>query len=484
MNFPSRPILRLPTIGAACFIMFAASPSQSPAYIDAGGSSITLPELCLEFHKIAVLRVEKIDAERGAVRFQVADTLQGRFGTEAVQHSLRIDGRVPDGVRQMRPGDRVVFFSDCHDKRSVTLASWGWYLTANGPDGWEHGAQRRADLEAVFCGTVSDLADAIRRLRRGEPVVVPFRPGAPKEKAEYHVRYEPDAPHHRLPALAPQATPADYPLDKWADRLKSDDPTVRYQAAIALGLSGASAFTPDLRRLLEDRNPQVRLAATTALGTLRTDAAASVPALAALLRDRDRFVNTAAARALRRFGAEAKPALQRLGETLEKNLGGFDYRALRQGEIAETILVIDPTSAEARRALRLLTNLLNDDRPDSNGTRLAGARALGRCGSAAQAAVPALVQRLRDKELAVRVAAAEALLLIAGTRSESAQAVEVLSDGLSAAKARDRRETVRAVDRLGPLGRALLPALRKLRDDPDAQVREAAQTAIARVEAK
>src|SRR5262249_42063236 len=188
-----------------------------------------------------------------------------------------------------------------------------------------------------------------------------------------------------------QATPADYPLDKWADRLKSDDPTVRYQAAIALGLSGTTAFTPDLRRLLQDSNPQVRLAATTASGTLHTDAATTVPALGVVLSDRARFVNTAAARTLRQFGAEAKPALQRLGEALEQNLGGFDYRALRQGEIAETILVIDPTSAEARRALRLLTNLLNDDRPDSNGTRLAGARALGRCGSGGPAARPPLV---------------------------------------------------------------------------------------------
>src|SRR5262249_11374730 len=161
-----------------------------------------------------------------------------------------------------------------------------------------------------------------------------------------------------------------------------------------------------------------------------------------------------------------------------------DYRALRQGEIAETILVIDPESTEARSALRTLLKLLSDDRPDNNGCRLAGARALGRCGSVAATARPELVKRLRDKDWAVRVETAEALLLTGGEKDETGAVFEVFSSGLAATDAWDRRETARAIGRLGPLARAALPALKKARDDPDPQVQQAVESAIARVEAR
>jgi hypothetical protein len=464
--------------------MLLASAGRGTAYIDAGGVSITLPEVCLEFRKIAVLTVEKIDAEKEAVLFQLTETLQGKFDNKRIKLASDSGKRIPGFFSKMKPGDRVVFFTDCPDRRSITLAASGWYLTM-GQDGWERGALPRPDLEAVFAGTVAELADTIRRLRRGEPVVAAFRPSAPRETALYHVRYTFDAPHYRLPVLPPNCVPTDQPVAKWAENTRSDAPMVRYQAAVALGLTGAPAFPyiADLQKLLQDKNAQVRLAAATALGTLRTEAATTVPALAAVMSDRDRFVCTAAARALRQFGAEAKPALKQLEKALESR-AVYDWRPLRAGEAAETILVLDAQSAEARPALRMLTHLLNDDRNGSNGTRIAGARALGRCGPAAAAAVPALTKRLRDKELGVRVAAAEALLLIVGESSESAQVVEVLASGLTAPEAWDRRETARAIGRLGPLARATLPGLKKLRDDPDLQVREAVEAALARIEAK
>src|SRR5262249_39687178 len=146
--------------------------------------------------------------------------------------------------------------------------------------------------------------------------------------------------------------------------------------------------------------------------------------------------------------------------------------------------LIDPRAPQARPALDMLLGLLNDDRADSNGTRRAGARALGRCGPAAAAAVPALVKRLRDSEAGVRVAAAEALLRIAGDRNESAEAVKVLSEGLTAEDVWDRGEAVRAIGRLGPLARETLPGLKKLRDAPDPHLRAAVAAALARVEGK
>lgn len=81
-NLQSRPTCPFLPIGAACFLMLFTLAGRSTAYIDAGGLSITLPEVCLEFRKIAVLKVEKINAEKGAVLFQVAETLQGTFANE------------------------------------------------------------------------------------------------------------------------------------------------------------------------------------------------------------------------------------------------------------------------------------------------------------------------------------------------------------------------------------------------------------------
>jgi len=465
--------------------MVLALPKPGAAYIDAGGIFITLPEVCFEFHKIALLKVEKINVEKKAVLFQVVETLQGTFDNERIKLASDSGKEIPVFFTKMKPGDRVVFFTDCHDGRSITLAASGWYLTM-GRDGWERGARDRPDLEAVFSGTVEELTDTIRRLRRGEPVLAAFRPNAPREKAIYHVRYDFDAPHYRLPALPPQSTPADQTVGKWAESMESADAASRYQAAVALGLSGPPAirYLSCLQKLLQDKNPQVRLAAATALGALHADAKTSVPALAAVLSDPDRFVCTAAARALRPFGAEAKPTLKKLFAAHEKSMGVYDYRPLRQGEIAETIIVVAPESTEARPALRMLLKLLNDDRPDNNGCRICGARALGRCGPEAGDAVPALVKRLRDRDLGVRVAAAEALVLIAGEKSETGTVLEVLLSGLSAKEAWDRRETARAIGRLGPRARFTLPALKKARDDPDPPVRQAVESAIARVVAE
>jgi hypothetical protein len=68
--------------------------------------------------------------------------------------------------------------------------------------------------------------------------------------------------------------------------------------------------------------------------------------------------------------------------------------------------------------------------------------------------------------------------------SDQAPALDVLSSGLTAEQPWQRRETVRAIDRLGALVRATLPGLTRLRDDPDPRIRQTIESAIARVEAK
>jgi HEAT repeat protein len=250
-------------------------------------------------------------------------------------------------------------------------------------------------------------------------------------------------------------------------------------------LSGKSAFgyLPQLKNLLRDEDMHVRIAAATALGSLRHEAKTTVPVLVSTLtrQHEHALVRMAGARALRRFGAKAKVALPQLGEELKKaTTDQHNGRHVWQSAVAETILLIDPEGAEARPALQALLRLLGDHDRD---VRLRAARALGHCGPHVSSASPELVRRLRDGESLVRVAAAEALLLIWAKDKEMAQAVEVLSSGLGSTVVSERLTTIRAISRIGSPLHSLSPCLRKLLNDPNRQVREAVETAVARIDA-
>jgi HEAT repeat protein len=124
--------------------------------------------------------------------------------------------------------------------------------------------------------------------------------------------------------------------------LKHDDPTVRWQAARALGKIGAPAVpaVPELARLAtSDPEPLVREHAAEALGDIGPAAADGIPALVQLLRYRVARVRRDAVRALGQMGPTAKGVLG-------------DVRALEQDSDADVraaatraIRFIDPTSS-------------------------------------------------------------------------------------------------------------------------------------------
>jgi HEAT repeat protein len=124
--------------------------------------------------------------------------------------------------------------------------------------------------------------------------------------------------------------------------LKHDDPTVRWQAARALGKIGVPAVpaVPELARLAtSDPEPLVREHAAEALGDVGPAAADGIPALVQALHDPVARVRRDAVRALGQMGLAAKGVLadvRALHDDPDADVRAAAGRALR---------LIDPTSS-------------------------------------------------------------------------------------------------------------------------------------------
>jgi serine/threonine protein kinase len=178
---------------------------------------------------------------------------------------------------------------------------------------------------------------------------------------------ETEAPRERRnrgPREAPSVAPA---LQSLIDRMR--DPASRWMATVALGEMGseARAAVPHLIEALDDADAQVRWDAAKTLGKIGPAAGSAVPALAALVNDPgDALVRRHAVTALGQIGKNAKGAVPSLIHVL---------------------------------------------REPSTDLHLKAAEALVRIGVAA---VPALIEAMKDTDQACRVRAAGTLRRIAG----------------------------------------------------------------------
>lgn len=111
--------------------------------------------------------------------------------------------------------------------------------------------------------------------------------------------------------------------------------------------------------------------------------------------------------------------------------------------------------------------------------RAAAADVLLRLGEEARKAVPALRQALKDAEAGVRVAAARALWLLEG---DDREVLPVLAGGLAAAKPAVRLQAAHGLGLLGPKARAAAPALVEQLKKDEALVALAAAMALASID--
>ncbi len=238
-------------------------------------------------------------------------------------------------------------------------------------------------------------------------------------------------------------------------------------------LEGAAAGTHVARlaqRLADEGDAERREAAAWALGRRGELSRPALPDLSRALRaDGDAGVRAAAARALGEIPgavrAEANALLDALGDASQ---------VVRFA--AAQALGAQPLRVEDDAVTRLMPMVASDD----GYVRGFAVWSLGELGPAAEPAVPALMQALREEDQR-RGVAAQALAKLGPAALGAAPA---LVDVLACADARRRWNAAIALGRLGPGAAAHAPALVTALRDGDARVRAQAALALGRLRSR
>jgi HEAT repeat protein len=188
---------------------------------------------------------------------------------------------------------------------------------------------------------------------------------------------------------------------------KLADPRLRDKAMRVLALMGSEAklAVPPLTEALPGANAQERRDLLFTLASIGPDSAAATAAIVPLLADSDEDVRVAAAYALGKIGPGASAAV----DALRKYIDGQD-RTLRLVSIWALLRIKPDDSQIVQIAVPELTNVVTQGETDL--ARTEAAAALGDIGAQAKPARSALQKALSDDSLAVREAAAEALVKI------------------------------------------------------------------------
>lgn len=194
-----------------------------------------------------------------------------------------------------------------------------------------------------------------------------------------------------LTRMGPKLTP------KLQKGLFHPHPRVRLHVAQVLGTFGqrAKAAEQSLQRAMSDREWGVRVAVASALATLKS--ISSIPYYIKAIRDRYWRVRAIGAKALGPFVYKRRILLPYLlGGTQDK------HEAVRYASTV-SLQALAPDRRTDRLLIKVFIKLLQDP---SWRVRWAGADALGKWGSRAKAAVPALRQAFYDKTRKLRIKAA------------------------------------------------------------------------------
>lgn len=201
--------------------------------------------------------------------------------------------------------------------------------------------------------------------------------------------------------------------------------------------------------------------------------AQAVQKLIQQLQDPDEIVRLRAAKELGKLGAAAAPAipaLQNAAKDSDEDVRRVAVNSLKAIQAAQT-------AGPSEQVARLIRDLQNPD----EFVRMKAAKELGKIGSGARDALPALQKLLQDPDEDVRLVATNSIRLIQASGAPSAN-VQKLIQQLEAADELVRMKAAKELAKLGSAAKDAVPALQKLLRDPDEDVRRVAANAIERIQ--
>jgi HEAT repeat protein len=270
-----------------------------------------------------------------------------------------------------------------------------------------------------------------------------------------------------LGAIGPAASEA---VPNLAHLAKCTEPdsmnrTASNEALKALGSIGVAAV-PALIDALQGEDPQIRIAAASALATIGPDARDAIPALCATLEDD--HARSAAAYALFRIDADVAEMLAPLTRML---VSGQDSDRLAAANTLGNL------ASQRDTVTVLLRETLHDHDPYvvSN-----AANSLARLGADNAATIDALLEMLRDPER-YRWMAARALARI---RPRDSAIVQALVDSLSDEHPYVRAVAAMSIAQMGPAAASAVPKLTETLNDSNHYARAAAARALGEIGAE
>jgi HEAT repeat protein len=263
---------------------------------------------------------------------------------------------------------------------------------------------------------------------------------------------------------------------------------------------GLDPVIPRLIQISAQDAPGERTACTRALSQIKPSAisAAAVPALVTGLKNPDRDLRFQVVSLLARLGPAATTAIPAFIATLNEPIDS-DQTSMGEGNQATTVYTgpaheaaralgeIAPGTPSAPEAIAALAEVVRAGAPQR---RSSAADALAEFGPTAEAAIPDLIQMLKENapgknsvaERNAEVAAAALARIAAGTHSV-ASVITALRDALRPPARGTRVAAIRALGELGPQAAAAIPDIRALVQDRESSVRKAASKALESLEA-
>jgi hypothetical protein len=438
------------------------------AYIDLAP---TLAKIIADSKSVTVVEVMEFDRQKHVVVLKAVRGLKGDVPADSIRHDVAPSdgGVVPREIQQWAgPGARGVLFLS----RSTALVCMGqgWYQSRASDAGlWKLGTNR-PDLPLAYYGSVSRLTDGIELMLAGKSVIITVVPHDANEASNFDLALN----RFSLPGLIKprriranlkmpttvvavggnpayligEGTVGEADIATLIQRLKSEDPVVRAEAAADLRSLGrkAQAAAEPLIGLLDDKTPRVRFAAASALLRVAPAGERAIEVLGQGLASDAPAVRRDAAIACGLAGRSVVPLTEKLSDLLKD-----PDEAVRVASL-QAIATLGPVAAKAAGAI---VPLLDDPQ-----LAIDAADALGRIGPAARPVPRQLVMMLSSEQAATRWAALRAMVQIGGP--EAHPAVDFILLAMPKASEIEAYNMAIYLALLGPEAADALPSLQSI----------------------